>query len=101
MPTKTAQSSITITFGNAYAMSYVLGVTSAPPEYDGFQTLTLYDGEIDGKRERYVLIQQRHESWHEGRYRSGLYSYEPSTMYDEDQIAGALYGAMRDAHTPV
>ena len=94
MSNLTAQSSISISIGSDIAVTYVLGVTSAPPEYDGFGTLTLYDSGEGRERTRYVLIQQRHEQWHAGRYGSGLYSYEPSDALDERELARRLFEAM-------
>jgi hypothetical protein len=65
-------------------ITYELWRTSAPPEYDGFGTMTLYDsGEENGERAypgarpvrvRYVLIDVRHSEWQRGRYASGMYA---------------------------
>ncbi|HKW13092.1 MAG TPA: hypothetical protein VJS69_01260 [Candidatus Krumholzibacteria bacterium] len=101
-----AATTLTLAFHGAdIAITYVLGVTSAPPAFDAFGTLTLYDSGSDSwqggpKRERYVLIQQQHESWQEGRYRSGLFSYERSDALPAADIAARLYKAMTGAFLP-
>jgi len=87
------QTSITVTIGPAN-IRYVLGVTSAPPEYDAFGTLTLYDAGEGRDRRRYVLIHDRHEDWHRMRYSSGLFGYEPSDDLDERTISQQLYDAI-------
>jgi len=87
------QTSITVTIGQAN-IRYVLGVTSAPPEYDGFGTLTLYDAGEGRERQRYVLIHDRHEDWQRMRYSSGLFAYQPSDALDERTISQQLYDAI-------
>ena len=89
------QTSITVTIGPAN-IRYVLGVTTAPPEYDGFGTLTLYDEGEGRDRRRYVLIHERHEDWHRMRYSSGLYVYQPTDSFDERDVAERLYDAIYD-----
>ena len=56
--------------------TYILAETNAPVRYDGFGTLTIYQGPRDGGTIRYVLVQEDHLDWQEGRYRSGLHTFE-------------------------
>jgi len=53
--------------------SWILAETNAPASYDAGTTLTLYEG--GGLRT--ILVDVEDEDWQEGRYRSGMYSYEP------------------------
>lgn len=79
---------IAVTIGG-WGRCYVLARTDAPKRYDGFGTLELYTthdtkthigrGEIP--LERSVLVDVEHQEWQEGRYRSGLHSYD---LVDED-----------------
>jgi hypothetical protein len=82
---------IAVTIGG-WGRCYVLVRTDAPPRYDGFGTLELYTtddgigetpppGRVPTPLERSVLVDVEHQEWQEGRYRSGLYSYE---VVDED-----------------
>jgi hypothetical protein len=65
---------------------YLLYVTSAPRDYDGFNTLTIHD---DGK-ERHVLIQRRHVEYHLQRYGSGLHYGRPCTDLNATQLEGMM-----------
>ena len=61
--------------------TYILAETDAPIRYDGFGTLTIYEGArpLPGdttKTIRYVLVQEDHLDWQEARYRSGLHTFE-------------------------
>ena len=79
---------IAVTIGG-WGRCYVLARTDAPKRYDGFGTLELYTTEpdpgksssVDNFLERSVLVDVEHQEWQEGRYRSGLHSYE---LVDED-----------------
>ena len=69
-----------------FERSYVMAQTTAPKEYDGFGTLEIYTsapaaGENGRDPDRYVLCDVDHVVWQEGRYRSGLYTFE---IPDED-----------------
>ncbi len=73
-----------------FKRSYVLAETDAPKRYDGFGTLELYEG--GGKRT--ILVDIEHEEWQEGRYQSGLFTYE---TYDGDLrkwVEGRLYSRL-------
>lgn len=75
--------------------TYILAETDAPVRYDGFGTLTIYEGTRDGKPIRYVLIQEDHLDWQEARYRSGLHSFE---VPDAD-LTGYAQKALHDRMT--
>ena len=69
-----------------FERSYILAETNAPIAYDGFGTLEIYSSApaagSDGKDpSRYVLCDVDHVVWQEGRYRSGLHTFE---IPDED-----------------
>lgn len=91
---------ITVKIGT-FERTYILVETDAPGNYDGFGTMEIYSG--PGDREcpdcdmgrgggaipcprcegtgllgirRYVLVDVEHAEWQEGRYRSGLHTYE-------------------------
>ncbi len=72
--------------------TYILVETDAPVRYDGFGTLTIYEGARDGKTIRYVLVQEDHASWQEGRYRSGLHSWEVPS----EDLTGYAQKALHD-----
>jgi hypothetical protein len=84
--------------------------TSAPPEYDGFGSITLYDsGPAAGERAtpsskpervRYVLIDTNHTEWHRNRYLSGLYSAQPSDALDVQDVIDRLWKAMTTGVCP-
>lgn len=78
--------SITITIGSI-SREYVLRKTNAPRSYDGFHTLTVYQGE----KMRLVLIDTRHLEWHQGRYASGLFSCEEADSIPEQYILEKLW----------
>ncbi len=76
---------VTVKIGK-FERTYILVRTNAPLKYDGFGTLELYttEGAKGVDLERTVLVDVEHREWQEGRYRSGLHSYE---LVDEDLSA--------------
>lgn len=53
---------------------WLVRFTTAPSDYDGFQTETAEEcGEYKGRQLRKVLIDPRYLTWHESRYGSGLH----------------------------
>jgi hypothetical protein len=75
---------ITVTIGK-FERTYTLVETNAPPRYDGFGTFEVYDSEpnrrtprdrSEADRSRFVLVDDKHLEWQQGRYGSGLYTYQ-------------------------
>jgi hypothetical protein len=67
---------ITVTIGT-FERSYTLVETNAPQRYDGFGTFEVYDSgpkdRSDADQTRFVLVDDKHLEWQQGRYGSGLY----------------------------
>jgi hypothetical protein len=61
--------------------TFVLFQTNAPQAYDHGAAIELYDGTVDDKVERYVLIPEETVEWQKGRNGSGL-----KTMNTDDVI---------------
>lgn len=53
---------------------YLIYVTSAPEEYDGFGTITVKKSPLGKKR--YILIHEKHLDWQINRYLSGRHLAE-------------------------
>jgi hypothetical protein len=92
------QTSIQVHIGDS-SVIYTLWKTTAPQNYDGFGTLTLYGQDVNGKGERWVLCQMQHAQWQTDRYRSGLYTAEPSDDLSRIDLTEMLYGTLLKAYT--
>jgi hypothetical protein len=55
-------------------VNYIVKITKAPKDYDGFGTFTLQGGMPDG--ERIVCIREEHLNWQLARYGSGMFPAE-------------------------
>lgn len=78
---------LAVTIGG-WGRCYVLVETNAPPRYDGFGTLEIYDSESetgerrtprdrsDADQSRFVLVDVEHLEWQQGRYSSGLFVHQ-------------------------
>lgn len=84
---------------------YVLAITDAPKNYDGFGTITLvaFDYPLDTSdlrtkhNARVVLIREEHLQWHAGRYGSGLYCLHTEGVEDYwpvPEVAAILHGRL-------
>ncbi len=99
---------IAVTIGG-WGRCYVLVRTDAPSSYDGFGTLELYTTQGGTKEgyppakepglERSVLVDVEHQEWQEGRYRSGLHSYElvegDLTQWVQEKLYDKLTGGAK------
>ncbi|MGI8546734.1 MAG: hypothetical protein ACR2M1_05275 [Gemmatimonadaceae bacterium] len=83
-----------ISIGQA-SIAYRLYETNAPPSYDGFRSLTVYDSGPGPDRARYVLIEDDQLAWHLDRYASGLHRAVPSDVFDSDDLARRIFDAIR------
>jgi hypothetical protein len=66
--------------------TFIVKQTTAPVEYDGFGTFTIYEwnsGPTKADNFRIVLIREEHAQWQLARYSSGLH-----TACDADIITG-------------
>jgi hypothetical protein len=68
--------------------------TTAPPDYDGFGTFTIYD-QRHGKEGgcRTVLIRSEHKDWQLGRYQSGNHQQKES-VFDAAHVATYLWNRL-------
>ena|ERR1051326_6799586 len=74
----------TITF------NFVIRLTNAPEDYDGFNTLTLQKS--SNTKKRLVVIQERFLEWQEGRYASGMYTCEkPESSLAKEVAERAIF----------
>lgn len=78
--------------------SYILAETDAPASYDAGTTLELYS-EGDGGR-RTILVDVEDEDWQAGRYRSGLFIYEPHDGDLRKWVQNRLVERLTKTHVP-
>jgi hypothetical protein len=95
--TNTTRTTVAVQIGERKE-TFVLFQTNAPQAYDHGAAIELYDGTIDGKVERYVLIPEEAVEWQRGRNGSGMKSFvTEDVILDERDLAGylwkRLYGA--------
>lgn len=72
----------TIKLDDDFTREYVVVVTDAPKDYDGFGTINVYkfasnvdiDGQITRGDARMVLVVRDHLEWQRNRYFSGMHS---------------------------
>lgn len=73
---------LTIKIADDFTREYVVVVTDAPQDYDGFGTFSIYsfnsevdiDGQITRGPARLVLVERDHLEWQRARYYSGMHS---------------------------
>jgi len=71
---------------------FVLVETNAPQAYDHGAALELYDGTIDGKIDRYVLIPAEALEWQRLRNMSGMHTLTTDDLtLDADDVAQYLW----------
>jgi hypothetical protein len=82
---------------NGDSVTYHVKRTTAPKDYDGFGTITVYeyDAGPEYKRDsfRIVLIRDEHLNWQTARYASGLHTpSEPEESFvDERHVTDILW----------
>lgn len=67
---------------------YHLIETNAPPAFDYGYVIVLYVG-LEGQR--FILVPAESLAHQKGRNLSGMYSFEPSSEFDEHFITGLLW----------
>ena len=72
-------------------VEYHLIETNAPTAFDYGYVMVLYVG-LEGQR--FILVPEESLGHQEGRNRSGMYSFEPSSEFDRHFITGLLWEHM-------
>jgi hypothetical protein len=72
--------------------TFVLVQTNAPLSYDHGAAIELYDGTLNGKIERYVLVPEPALEWQRLRNGSGLHTCDTEdVILDEPELARYLW----------
>lgn len=76
-------------------IQFLVKQTSAPVEYDGFGTFTVYEwnsGPTKADNFRIVLIREQHVTWQLARYSSGMHTAtDPESFVTDRDIAEILW----------
>jgi hypothetical protein len=68
--------------------------TDAPASYDGFGTIEVWKMLMAGKLSRVVMVDERHEEWQKGRYRSGMHEVDPEYATALHEIESTMFERM-------